>query len=193
MKVKLYSLGLGMILAALVFSACGGTESNGVVNSTNANRSNNPNTASVVNANNSTVVSTTNNATTTNRWANANGVTREQYDKERADYEREKGTSTIGQGANDSWIWFKTRAALLGTSDLRESTVNVDVANDVVTLKGTVETAAQKTKAEQVAKGIDGVKSVKNELKVAPNDSMANMSSGNSGNTKSANANANKR
>jgi hypothetical protein len=182
-----------MILAALIFSACGGHESNGAVNTTNANRSNNPNTASVVNANNTTVVSTTNNTTTaTNRWSNANGVTREQYDKERADYERDKGTSSIGQGANDSWIWFKTRAALLGTSDLRESTVNVDVANDVVTLKGTVGTAAQKAKAEQVAKGIDGVKSVKNELKVAPEDSMANMSSGNSGNTKS-NANVNKK
>lgn len=192
MKVKLLSLGLGTIIAAVAFSGCGGTESNGIVNSTNANRSNNPNTASVVNANNTTVVSTTNN-TAANRWANANSVTREQYDKERADYEREKGTSNIGQGANDSWIWFKTRAALLGTSDLRESTVNVDVANDVVTLKGTVETAAQKTKAEQVAKGIDGVKSVKNELKVAPDDSMANVSAGNSANTKGSNANMNKK
>jgi osmotically-inducible protein OsmY len=192
MKVKLYSIGLGMILAALAFSACGGHESNGVVNSTNANRSNNSNTATFVNANNTTVVSTTNN-TTTNRWANANGVTREQYDKERADYERDKGASSIGQGANDSWIWFKTRAALLGTNDLRESTINVDVANDVVTLKGTVGTAAQKTKAEQVAKGIDGVKSVKNDLKVAPEDSMTNMSTSNSANTKGSNANANKK
>ena len=53
----------------------------------------------------------------------------------------------------------------------------VDVVNDVVTLKGSVASAAEKTKAEQVAKGIDGVKSVKNELKVAPNDSMTNTSS----------------
>jgi len=189
MKVKLYSLGLGMILAALIFSACGGTESNGVVNSTNANRSNSPNTATVVNATNNAVVS---NMNTTNRWANANGVTREQYNASRAEYEKEKGSSSIGQGANDSWLWFKTRAALLGTSDLRESTINVDVANDVVTLKGTVETAAQKTKAEQVAKGIDGVKSVKNELKVAPADSITNMGGGNT-NTKSSNANTNKK
>lgn len=191
MKVKLYSLGLGMILASLIFSACGGTESNGLVNSTNANRSNNANTATVVNANNTTVVSTTN--TNTNRWANANGVNRADYDKNRADYEREKRDSTIGSGANDSWLWFKTRAALLGTTGIRESTINVDVVNDVVTLRGTVETAAEKTKAEQVAKGIEGVKSVKNELKVAPEDSMANLSSGNSGNTKSSNANMNKK
>jgi len=70
------------------------------------------------------------------------------------------------------------------TNDLRESTINVDVVNDVVTLKGTVETAAEKTKAGQVAKDIDGVKSVTNELKVAPEDSMTNTS---------GNSNANRR
>jgi hypothetical protein len=191
MKVKLYSLGLGMILASLIFSACGGKESNGLVNSTNANRSNNANTATFVNANNNVVVSNMN--TATNRWSNTNNVNRADYDRDRADYERDKGNSSIGQGANDSWIWFKTRAALLTTTGIRESTINVDVNNDVVTLRGTVETAAEKTKAEQVAKGIEHVKSVKNELKVAPNDSMTNMNSGSSGNTKSSNANMNKK
>jgi hyperosmotically inducible protein len=110
--------------------------------------------------------------------ANAN-VTREEYDRNRAQYERDKGSSTIGQGANDSWLWFKTRTALMTTADLRDSTINVDAVNDVITLKGTVASAAQKTKAEQVAKDIDGVKSVKNELKVAPNDSVTNTSTGN--------------
>jgi len=79
------------------------------------------------------------------------------------------------------WLWVKTRASLLSTNDLRDSTINVDVVNDVVTLKGTVASAAQKTKAEEVAKAIDGVKSVKNELKVAPNDSVTNMSSNTNG------------
>ena len=133
------------------------------------------------NANVGAVVVNSNTNANSNRWSNSN-ITREEYDKNRAEYERDKGSSTIGQGANDSWLWFKTRAALMTTSDLRESTINVDVVNDVVTLRGTVETAAQKTKAEQVAKDIDDVKSVKNELKVAPNDSMTNTS-GNS-NTK---------
>lgn len=190
MKNKLYSLGLGTFLASAMFAGCGGTASNGVVNSTNATHSNSPNTATVVNANNSNtgVVSTTN----TNHWANANSVTREEYNARRAEYEADKGSSTIGQGANDSWIWFKTRAALATTADLRESTINVDVVNDVITLKGTVENQAQKTKAEQVAKGIEGQKGVKNELKVAPEDSMTNMSS-NSSNTKSSNANTNKK
>ena len=147
-----------------VLAGCGGATNTNVNNSrsnvTNLGANNANTGAVVVNAN-------------TNRWSNTN-ITREEYDRSRAEYERDKGSSTIGQGANDSWLWFKTRAALLTTSDLRESTINVDVVNDVVTLRGTVETAAQKTKAEQVAKDIDGVKSVKNELKVAPDDSMTN-------------------
>src|SRR6476620_1671662 len=171
MKFTSLTLSAGTLAAAAIFSACGGTATNVNVNARGTN-------ANVMNANSNFAVLVNNNSAmaNTNRWSNTN-VTREEYDKNRADYEKEKGTSTIGSGANDSWLWFKMRAALLTTSDLRESTINVDVVNDVTTLKGTVATAAEKTKAEQVAKGIDGVKSVKNELKVAPNDSMTNTSS----------------
>lgn len=160
---------VGSIFLVLVSNSCSSTVSN---TNTNANiRNANSNTAVLVNATATPAA---------NRAANAN-VTREEYDRNRAEYERDKGSSTIGQGANDSWLWFKTRTALLTTNDLRESTINVDVVNDVVTLKGTVADAAQKTKAEQVAKGIDGVKSVKNELKVAPNDSVTNTSGNKNG------------
>jgi osmotically-inducible protein OsmY len=152
---------------------CGGT----TTNTNNARTNGNVTNLGTNNANVGAIVVNSN----TNRWANAN-VSREEYDRNRADYERDKGSSTIGSGANDSWLWFKTRAALLTTNDLRESTINVDVVNDAVTLKGTVETAAQKTKAEQVAKDIDGVKSVKNELKVAPDDGVTNMSTNSNGN-----------
>jgi len=110
-------------------------------------------------------------------------MSREEYDKNKAQCEKEKGSSTIGQGINDSWIWFKTRTALLAASDLRDSTINVDVANDVITLKGTVANAAQKASAEKVAKGIEGQKGVKNELKVAPNDSVTNMKTSSNTNT----------
>ncbi len=105
-------------------------------------------------------------------------MTREEYEKNKSKCESEKSSSTIGQGLDDSWLWFKTRAALATASDLRDSTINVDVTNAVITLKGTVANAAQKASAEKVAKGIDGQKGVKNELKVAPNDSVTNMSSG---------------
>ena len=42
----------------------------------------------------------------------------------------------------------------------------MDVKNNVVTLRGTVETAEQKTEAGQIAKSTEGVKSVNNQLKV---------------------------
>ncbi len=134
---------------------------------------------STTNANTAVVVNAT--VSPTPRVANSN-VSREDYDKNRSEYEREKGSSTIGQGANDSWIWFKTRAALATADDLRDSTINVDVVNDMITLKGTVATAAQKTQAETVAKSIEGQKGVKNELQVRAGDSMM-------GNGKSSNSN----
>jgi hyperosmotically inducible protein len=181
MKTKFFITIIGF--SALALAGC---ESTGNTNANVSVRNVNSNTAVVVNSNGNTgVVSTTN----TNRWGNAN-VNRADYDKSRADYEKDKGNSKIGTGANDSWIWFKTRASLLTTSDLRESTIDVDVDNNVVTLRGTVENAAQKTKAEQVAKGIEGVTKVTNQLKVAANDSMTNT--GGSSDTKS-NANANRR
>ena len=178
MNLKLLILIAVGTVSSLAFNACE-TPSNSNANMRNANA----NTAVVVNSN---TYSNSNMSSNSNKWHS--GITREEYEKNKSGYESEKGSSTIGQGADDMWLWVKTRAELLGTSDLRESTINVDVVNSVVTLKGTVEDSAQKTKAEQVAKAIDGVKSVKNELKVQPNDSMTNqMTSGNSNSRSNAN------
>src|SRR5215203_293620 len=173
----LFLYAAAVFTSAMGIGACGSTAN--VVN-TNANtniRNVNSNTAVLVN-NNSNLV------TNSNRWANAN-VNRADYDRDRANYERDKGDSTIGSGVNDSWIWFKTRAALATAEDLRDSTINVDVENDKITLRGTVGSAAEKAKAETVAKGIEGQKGVTNQLKVAANDSVTNTGSGNgnSGNT----------
>jgi len=139
----------------------------------------NSNVAVVVNTSNTNMGMMNSNMSSSNRY-NAN-MTREEYERNRADYDRDRAGSTVGTGANDSWLWFKTRAALLATDELRESTINVDVANDVITLRGTVENAAQKAKAETVAKGIEGQKAIKNQLTVQANDSMTNqMTTGNS-------------
>ena len=145
----------------------------------------NSNVAVVVNSNSNAAMNTG----TTNTVLNSN-VSRADYDRDRTKYEAEKGASTIGQGANDSWIWFKTKSALATSNDLRDSTINVDVNNDVITLRGTVGTAAQKTAAVAAAKGIEGKKGVKDELKVQANDSVTNQTTGgNAGATTNANAN----
>lgn len=179
MKIKIF---MTIGLSALAFAGCE-TTSNSNVTLRNANS----NMAVVVNnnANTPTIINTTTNSNMRN-----SNVNRGDYDKNRGDYEKDKGSSTIGQGVNDSWLWFKLKTALAAASDLRDSTINVDVVNDVVTLKGSVGTAAEKASAEKIAKEIEGVKSVKNELKVAANDSMTNqMVNGNTSNKSNSNMN----
>ena len=96
------------------------------------------------------------------------GMTRADYEREKDRYTREakEAGRTIGSGVNDGWLWVKTRFELAAADDLRDSTINVDVDNDVVTLTGTVATAAQKAQAEKIAKAVEGVKNVRNNLKV---------------------------
>ncbi len=169
-KIALFSYICGGVVLLATMTGCGTTPAN-----TNAN-------ANLRNANTNSAVAVNATPANTNR-TNAN-ITREEYDRNRAEYERDRGDSTIGQGANDSWIWFKTRAALATTDDLRDSTINVDVVNDIITLRGTVGTAAQKARAEEVAKGIEGQKGVRNQLTVRAGDSLSNqIVNGNSSNT----------
>lgn len=61
----------------------------------------------------------------------------------------------------------KVKTALASDVGMRTMT-NIDVDSDdgVVTLKGKVDTAEAKQKAEEIAKKVDGVKSVKNQLTV---------------------------
>lgn len=68
----------------------------------------------------------------------------------------------------DAWITMKTKIALMTADNVSTSDLNVDTVAGAVTLHGKVETAAEKTNAETVAKGIDGVKSVQNLLQVVP-------------------------
>ena len=181
---------LTVLTAAALAAVSIGCQSATNTNVANKPASNSSNVATVV-PNNSNMAANTGSVTSTgsNMMMNSN-VARADYDKDRAKYEMEKGASTIGTGANDSWLWFKTKSALATTNDLRDSTINVDVANDVITLKGTVGTAAQKASAEAVAKGIDGQKGIKNELKVQAGDSMTNQMTG--GNATTSNANMKK-
>lgn len=107
-----------------------------------------------------------------NTNANSNrSLTREDYERDKEKYQREAKQSgrSVGTGLNDGWLWVKTRFDLAAADDLRDSTINVDLNNEVVTLTGTVASAEQKAKAEAVAKSVEGVKAVKNMLKVAPN------------------------
>jgi hyperosmotically inducible protein len=66
----------------------------------------------------------------------------------------------------DSWLTSKTKIALFSDDRVKGSQVKVETKDGVVHLRGKVDSADAKAAAESVAKGIDGVKSVKNDLQV---------------------------
>ena len=109
MKLKVLGLTALLALTAGLIAACGGA----ATNTSNANHSNTVTNLGANNANTGAVVvnANSNANVSTNRW-NPN-ITREEYEKNKGDYEKEKGSSTIGQGANDMWLWVKTRAKLM--------------------------------------------------------------------------------
>jgi hyperosmotically inducible periplasmic protein len=69
---------------------------------------------------------------------------------------------------NDAWITSKTKIALYADERVSGSAINVDTSDGVVTLRGKVGSDAEKKTAAEVAKGIEGVTQVKNNLEVVP-------------------------
>ena len=98
-------------------------------------------------------------------------VERKDYTPEMAREAREKAKGSgesIGDNIDDAWIHTKIRTKLVGEGELPGGSVNVDVKNNVVTLRGHVKTKEDRAKVEQLAKSTDGVKSVKNLLTIKP-------------------------
>ena len=98
-------------------------------------------------------------------------VERKDYDADMAREARAraaKSSESVGDSVDDAWIHTKIRTKLLGEGEFPGGSVNVDVKNNVVTLRGHVSTQADKAKAESIAKATDGVKSVRNQLVIKP-------------------------
>jgi hyperosmotically inducible protein len=72
----------------------------------------------------------------------------------------------VGRTVNDGWIKSKIYAQFLTEDALNDSNIDVDIATGMVTLNGTVRTQAGSARAEAIAKATEGVKGVKNALKV---------------------------
>lgn len=76
--------------------------------------------------------------------------------------------SKTGEMITDEWIVTRIRTNVANDAALGGSDIKVDVKNNVVTLNGTVPTEAARTKALEVAKDVEGVSRVVNNLKVVP-------------------------
>lgn len=69
---------------------------------------------------------------------------------------------------SDAWITTKLKLALITENNLSSNAVHVDTIEGRVTLYGKVVDQGQKSKAEAVAKGIEGVREVRNLLQIVP-------------------------
>jgi osmotically-inducible protein OsmY len=96
-------------------------------------------------------------------------VSRSEYTPEHARQERDRAKSnneTVGNSIDDAWIHSKIVTKLIADKDTPEHKINVDVNNNVVTLRGWVSNAEQKQEAERIAAQTEGVKRVNNQLKI---------------------------
>jgi osmotically-inducible protein OsmY len=75
-----------------------------------------------------------------------------------------KGLSRTGEAITDGWITTKVKWFFVGEDALDGSDINVDTKDKVVTLKGTVRSAAGRDRAVELATNTDGVRRVVNEL-----------------------------
>lgn len=66
----------------------------------------------------------------------------------------------------DSWLTAKSKIALFADSRIKGRQIDVETTNGQVMLRGKVDSDAASQAAEDITKGLDGVKSVQNDLEV---------------------------
>lgn len=76
-------------------------------------------------------------------------------------------SETIGQHIDDGTITTKVKADLLGAKNVKSTHIHVKTRKGIVWLSGTVPSADDKSAAQDVVQNVEGVKGVKNHLKVA--------------------------
>ena len=78
--------------------------------------------------------------------------------------EAKQATNTAANVVDNAALTTKVKAALLADDMVKGTQINVDSNAGVVKLTGTVDSAAHVTRAVEVAKGVQGVTSVDNNL-----------------------------
>ena len=86
-----------------------------------------------------------------------------------ADKAKEQAQTTTQEAktmVTDSWVTSKTKISLFADERVKGTQVSVDTTKGVVHLRGKVDSAEAKSAAGEITQGVEGVKSVKNDLQV---------------------------
>ena len=79
-----------------------------------------------------------------------------------------RGQESVGAYIDDGAITTAVKARLLEHKDVAGTSISVETLNGTVLLSGFAKNATEKSTAEKIARDVNGVKSVRNEILVRP-------------------------
>jgi hyperosmotically inducible protein len=79
-----------------------------------------------------------------------------------------RGQETVGSYIDDAGITTKVKAGFVESHAVDAASIKVETLNGVVMLSGFAKDANERATAEQIARSVNGVTNVKNELSVRP-------------------------
>jgi hyperosmotically inducible protein len=74
---------------------------------------------------------------------------------------------TAGQNVDDASLTASVKSTLVADKAANLTRIDVDTNNGVVSLSGVVESAQQKARAEELARRVNGVRGINNNLQIS--------------------------
>jgi len=79
-----------------------------------------------------------------------------------------RGQETVGAYIDDTSITTSVKARFVDNKQVDASSIRVETLNGAVMLSGFAKNATEKSTAETIARNVNGVKTVRNEIAVRP-------------------------
>jgi hyperosmotically inducible protein len=79
-----------------------------------------------------------------------------------------RGQETVGAYVDDSVITTQVKSRFVENQTVDAAAISVETLKGTVMLSGFAKSAAERSVAESIARGVNGVKAVKNEIAVRP-------------------------
>jgi len=95
-------------------------------------------------------------------------VDKTKEETKKAGEKTKEAVSKTGELITDSWITTRVKSKFIDESLLKDSDIHVETNDHIVTLSGTVMSAAGRARAVEQAKEVEGVKRVVDRLTIGP-------------------------
>ncbi|PXW97015.1 BON domain-containing protein [Sphaerotilus hippei] len=77
-----------------------------------------------------------------------------------------RGQSTVGEYVDDTTVTTRVKTRFIEDKSVDASAISVETLNGTVMLSGFAKSSIEKDMAEKIARGVPGVKSIRNEITV---------------------------